>query len=458
MKATRFVAVLLTLGGLYWPASGYEPVLPKVGKTERIIVVDVAKDVQNDDAPDVLLAITCLQGLVNRQSTEKIYLVNFPWRLNWDWNKQERFGSVHPAQAVIDDGLLPFPTDTAKLDPNKRYPALSYLVRRYKDVPKGKVLCPAAGKASSGARAAAVNVCTFEGAIALTERLDAYLREEGVNLPLLADTRSMDELAAFDWSVARYMSHPQRNKQLLGFQGDIGSNTPIMVDYFVATGTFCYFLDTETINDPEPEDAKFDVLADVRHYPPGVPHIGPVEGAHVIQRIQKRGHLPVCGFVANGSVTSSVPTDSQAFRPAESKAHPIENDALYLAWEIHDDGDALDVNSLVMYGALRIDPALGTFPAGVRVNPYLIDLNPALFAWFASRPQTQVVASLTDGGASYTPEGQMAWVTTYRRYRAFSNGALQILNFFGPAKKKFIEALDFPCDGERGLPSFHSPG
>ncbi|MBC7354325.1 MAG: hypothetical protein H5U08_18365, partial [Thermogutta sp.] len=37
-----------------------------------------------------------------------------------------------------------------------------------------------------------------------------------------------------------------------------------------------------------------------------------------------------------------------------------------------------------------------------------------------------------------------AWVTTYRRYRAFSNGALQILNFFGPAKKKFIEALDFP--------------
>ncbi|MCH5377255.1 MAG: hypothetical protein JJ992_25105, partial [Planctomycetes bacterium] len=168
---------------------------------------------------------------------------------------------------MLDDGLLPFPATTAKLDPGKKYPALSCLLSRYKAVPKGKVLCPEAGKSTSGPRAAAVNACTFEDVLPLTDKLDAYVRGEGVELPLMADTRTMDEMAAFDWSVSRYMSHPKRNRQLLGFQGDIGRNTPIMVDYFVATGTFCYFLDTESINDPEPEDAKFGVLADAKHYP-----------------------------------------------------------------------------------------------------------------------------------------------------------------------------------------------
>ena len=295
-------------------ADDYQPpVMRKTGPTEKIIVLDIARDWQgqdNKEAQSAMLAIACLQGLVNRDSKTKIYLTNWPWRLGWDWptTKAKDPNWKHPGEAALDDGLLPFPHTRATLDEGKKFPALSWMLQNYGKVVKGKVLCPDSnGTDASGARAAAVNVCTFEGALPLTEQLDEYAQAEGFKWPLIADTREMDNEKAMEWSIARYMDHPKRNQSLVAYLGDIGSNAPTMNDYFVATHTFAYFLRTPTINEPDPLDRLYDVITDVKYYPQGTPHIGPLEGGRAIQRLQGRGHTAVVGFVTNASVTSSIP-------------------------------------------------------------------------------------------------------------------------------------------------------
>ncbi len=446
-------AVLATAGIMLAWRGGDDcrPVLPRTGPTSRLILLDVLKESSRSHHPEAqsaLQAITCLQGLVNRDDEVKIYLLNFPWRLHWDWERKaarEIPGWKHPARAALDDGLVPFPAAAAELDPGKEYPALHWLLKRYVGRLKGKALCPeSGGKTRSGALAAAVNACTFEGALPLTGKLDAWARAEGFDLPLLADLREMDNARAFQWSAGRYLKDPRRNRALAGYLGDIGSNSPIMNDYFVATGTFCYFLHTETKNDPDAADVHYDVIADPKHYPPGTVHVGPVEGGNAIQRLQRRGHTVVCGFLANASVTSSLPARPEAYPPARAEARPVDPKGLYLAWEIEDDGDGFDVLSLSMYSRLRCDAAFGKIPGGVRVNPYLIDLFPSLFGWFAGRPQTDVIASMNDGGASLTKGGQAGWVRTYRHYLDHSNGSIGIVNFFGIYRQPFLLELEIP--------------
>ncbi len=464
MRRIRWRLLLLLLNSAA-VAAAYRPVLPKTSPTREILVVDVLDDWrkhESSEAHSVLLAIACLQGLVNRDAQTKIYLVNFPWRLWWDWSLPARrekvrhwsYGTtadiarkewVHPARAAIHDGLIPFPATVAKLDTSKKFPALSFLFKHFGSKVKGKVLCPEMkGTHNGGARAAAVNACTFESALPVAPCIDAYLQAEGAVLPAVADTRGMDNTQALQWSAKRYMNAERRNRTVVGYCGDIGGNAPIMYDYFVATGTFAYFLYTETINEPDPADHLYDLLTDAKYYPPGTVHIGPVEGGHAIQRLQKRGHTVVCGYLGNASVTSSIPTRPKTFAPASSTAQSVEKNACYIAWELHDDGDALDVVAQSMYSMLRCDPNFGKVAGGVRVNPYLIDLFPTMFAWYAARPNTEIIASMNDGGASYTKAGQQNWAKNYRCYIDQSNGAIGIVNFFGIVKQPFLAQLNIP--------------
>ena len=287
-----------------------------------------------------------------------------------------------------------------------------------------------------------MNVCTFEGALPLTEQLDDYAKAAGFEWPLMADTRGMDNEKAMDWSMARYMDDPRRNPSLVAYIGDIGSNAPTMNDYFVATYTFAYFLKTPTLREPHPLDRLYEAITDVKYYAQGTPHIGPLEGGKAIQRLQKLGHTPVVGFVSNVSVTSSIALQPETFVATPFEAQAVDPNGLYMAWEVHDDGDAGDVMTNYMYASLRADPQTGSFPAGIRINPYLIDWFPTQYRWFTALPNTDIVASMNDGGASYTEAGQAFWTQTYKNYMARSNGSLRIINYFGHQREPFLSELN----------------
>ena len=122
-----------------------EPRMPKLGPTERIVVLDLGMDKRNGgdafytEAHDALAAISCIQGLVNRTATEKIYLTNFPQQWYWD---DAGSGLGSSSQIHLYDGLIPYERIYPELDTTKKYPVLSYLMEHYGDVVKGKVLVP----------------------------------------------------------------------------------------------------------------------------------------------------------------------------------------------------------------------------------------------------------------------------------------------------------------------------
>ncbi|RMD83414.1 MAG: hypothetical protein D6820_02345 [Lentisphaerae bacterium] len=429
-------------------------ILPKTGPTAVVLTLSVLDDWQGKpegEAQSVLLAITCLQGLINRCSPNKVYLLDFPYRLHWQHPRESgEFGGVHPAQALLDDGLIPFVQETIHPCQDSRYPALELLLRQFGSLVEAVVLIPDCRNVNDpefgGARAAGINACTFEAALPVTETLWEFVRGLGFELPLLADLRGMDEEDALRWSMRRYLHHPQRNRQIIGFFGDIGTNAPMMIDYFVSTHTFCYFLHSASKHDLEPADDWLRQLCSKDYYPPATVHVGPVEGARVIQRIQRQGHTVVCGFLPNASVTSSIRLDPSSYEPvcaSSSSQLPAEGDIL-LAWETANDGDALDVLSMRMFGELRLDDMAGEFPCSFRVNPYLLDLFPTLYRWYTQLGgrNSHIVASLNDGGASYTEAGQRQWTANYQRLLAAANGSIDAVNFFGVGEFPFLEPLN----------------
>ena len=64
----------------------WKGILPKTSPCEKILVVDVSYDKKYKtwEAKEALIVITVIQGIVNRNSGEKIYLINFPNEHFWE--------------------------------------------------------------------------------------------------------------------------------------------------------------------------------------------------------------------------------------------------------------------------------------------------------------------------------------------------------------------------------------
>ncbi len=82
---------LLGLGAA--PAAAvYVAELPKMPATTGVIILNLVKDKSEDSwaATEALLAITTIQGIVNRTSGTKIYLTNSPQKWTGVLNPRQR--------------------------------------------------------------------------------------------------------------------------------------------------------------------------------------------------------------------------------------------------------------------------------------------------------------------------------------------------------------------------------
>lgn len=446
-------------------------ILPDTGPLEKVIVVDVRADmaVGGDDlytrGHDAISTLATFQGLINRQSSTKILLKNMPVRLFWNVADG---GHGNPYDIILEQGMLGVPVEVAELDGTKTFPALDYLLRHYHHLVKGFVYAPAVenfgwkldydpdeGGAEivatvNAARAAAVNVCTFDDALFVTNRIaDFIFKREGFYFPELADTRKFKSPEeALDWSLERYIDHPKRNRQVVGFPSARSQNPPHMWDYFVATRTFCfsYFLEKWTPPFDTPRHEHFKKIA--KYYPKGTPVFGEVEGSHVISHLQSLGFNMQEGPIPNTSVYSSVGTDVIKFTPAPpGKAVAIKPDGIYLGWNTVD-GDAHDINFMAIKGFSQ-DKQFGAVPFGLRLNPYWVDLFPSALAWFGklATGQVDIIGSMHDGGMP--SDADDAYRAHYAHALEKSNGMIRIVNFFGDvpgdSSDKFHSAM-------RGLP------
>ncbi len=406
--------------------------LSKTCPTSSVVFLEIDREADN---PGALFALATLQGLVNRTHGRKVFL-NYPL-------SDPSHPGVMPLEKWFEDGLIPYPVEHPTLDGAKRYPALDWLLREHGSLLRGAILSPPRLREHEGSIAAATTACAFEHAIALTPDLAGHVRAEGWDLPVLGDTRGLDNLAALRWQLGRYVDDPRRNRRVMGFTH--GGRPCWMIDYWVATYSFCFYLDARL---PE-ESAAFGEILNPDRVPPGTILYGDVEGTDARYVTQQLGYTVSAGPLPNLSVTSSIPGDpARLRRPPAPKAHPVDPDTAYVSWNALD-GDCPVGVGTYGYLALREAPPDADAPVGLWFHPHMIDLFPTMAQWWSERgnDRLDIVASLNDGGvAPWTEAGRAGWRESYRSLMERSNGLFQVFNVFYETEDVVQETLGGPLD------------
>lgn len=396
-------------------AGTYKPRVPKTCPTTKVIVYDVTQE--KEQFPAALPAIACIQGLVNRTSAEKIFLKGVPFRCFWKVEEDHprnagRVGPGNPFDDMLEE-LIPYPKEYPEVDRSKRAPVLSHLMKNYGHLVKGKVY----SDQWSPGRMPAVNTCVFEDGILITPVVDQLLKSEGYDLRVLADYSGVDDcFDATEISVKKYLNHPKRNTQMVGY----GTNTPGL-DYCVATCTFSLYIDQRELK-PDQHDTMQETILDIMsHFDPGALGVGYIEQSHANKVLGRNGYQPVCGELPNASMTSSILTVPEEFYPEKpGRVLPLDPNGIYITW-FGVDVDAIDF-ALLTYKALRNDPAGGQAPLLIKMNPYLADWFPTLFKWFTEYHPEQMDFFYAPYGDGPPPKGTPT-TDHCAHYVANTNGA-----------------------------------
>ncbi|MBP3961503.1 carbohydrate-binding protein [Paenibacillus lignilyticus] len=414
-------------------AAGYTAKLPKMPATSAVVVLDITKDKSEHswESTEALLAITTIQGIVNRTSSTKIYLVNAPQKWTGIWNP--------PAtdQWALDDGLVPGTKTYPTLNPSKRFPVLSYLVQNYASYIKGSVLYPSLSTTvNDSAVMAAITAAAQTDAIPLSSAIQSYLSTtEGKTYTSLADTRGFaNEIDAFRWAKANYLNANTTKafvaKHGFKYWGGSPALVPMTFDYYVASKAFIYSLDSNKTN----ERAEVASLLNTSNYPAGTPVLGEVNGElSELQEIEDRGYFFTFLDGANYSVHSSYASDPAAITaPAAPAASTIDNNGVFVAFYVTD-GDNLSIAEYNHHNYWRNSGYKGQVPMGWSLPPMLLDLYPKKLQWLSANNYNnnyELIANYNDGSAPNTAAGETAFTTAYKDYLSNSNGLFRTMNYF----------------------------
>ncbi|RYZ19969.1 MAG: hypothetical protein EOP49_47960, partial [Sphingobacteriales bacterium] len=238
----------------------------------RIGTVLPTVDLQFDEI-EGQIASTVLQGIVNRSSGEKVYVMNTYCEDNrGNWKHDEIPGypnQVQMGEVWLDEVFKGMPKQVLKLASGSKNPGFSALINKYKSLVSGIIIYdPSLEQATI--EAATTIAGQTDGIIvspAMAEMLKSY------KFKVIEDLRThsfKSNLSCLNWLKANYFenankqvaftwSHMTTDKKSWG-----GANK----DYVVANRLFTYYLD---IKNREESQHYIDVIKD---YPKGTPIVG----------------------------------------------------------------------------------------------------------------------------------------------------------------------------------------
>lgn len=409
-------------------ASSY---LPKTVETEKVLVFDMSQDLKkrDADAKEAYMAITSIQGIVNRTSKTKIFLTNTPQEHTWT--------PYNSAQSWIDKGVIPADAEYPALNYGKKYPVLSYLLEHYQSEIKGMVQVPSlSGSIVDGAVMAGVTVAGVEDSILVSSSIEKYIANEGYNFTVKANTRSFkSNIEAFDWAFENYFD--KCNKAFLAqhtftaFGGGMDDQFPIFYDYLISSQVFVFCLD----GNKEDELAKIKSFLVPENYPVGTAVLGlPVDEGKGIACLSEQGYYLAIMYVPNLSVTSSYENvESQIQKPVEPTAPTtIENNKNYVAF-FATDGDSMGFPAYFMYEHITNSPYRGMVPIGWSFNPHLVELFPTLLSYYSKNNFNsfyEYVGSMNNGGSPNNAKAYEVYKERYANYVNQTNGMFRVINYF----------------------------
>lgn len=344
---------------------------PKVKTpTKSLVVVDL----QNDDIEGQVAAIG-LQGIVNRESEQKIYVMNSRCKDNHGGWKTGPHDMAQMGQFWLDRVLQDISQETLTLDAMKSNPAFSALVEHYKKYIKGVVIYdPALIEATIEA---ATTIAGQTDALIVSPRLYEEVKKYG--FPVIQDLRGRfkSNIECVDWLVENYFETANRDvaftwsHMTTDFQESWGAANK---DYVVANRLFTYFLD---IQDHE-ECAYYENI--VKKYPAGTQIMGWTDELKADKLFADYGYFMVPFIsVENMTVMSSFP--SVKGTPLKPQVYEAEPNTVYIALLVSD-GDNLLHTMIYMPYTIEESAAYGEVPVTWIINPAIVDLAPRVFNWY----------------------------------------------------------------------------
>ncbi len=325
------------------------------------------------DRIDGQVAACCLQGLINRNDDEKIYVLN-------TWCYDNRGGGdnqVHVSRALIDDLYPDLPSTNLPLNEDPDWPGFMALWRARGDVAAGLIVWdPALEQATIEA---ATTIAGQLDAVPVSPALARILTAQGARVLVdLRDHAFTDNVACLNWLLENWFDTAN---QAVAFTWSHMTTGPrswgaANKDYVVALGLFTFHLDVFN-------EAEQRVYAHViNRYPPGTPVMGWADERVADDLFGNLGYFMVpCISVENLSVHSAVEPSDPSPRPSPAIDFKSDPAGVYVACHIAD-GDNLLHSMVYQVDAIRNDPAFGAVPTTWILNPGMIDLAPRLSAWY----------------------------------------------------------------------------
>jgi len=344
---------------------------PKVEiPTEALVVVDLS----HDDIEGQVAAIG-LQGIVNRDCTEKIYVMNSRCKDNHGGWKTGPAAMAQMGQFWLDRVLTDIPQERLMLDFSQRNPGFSALVERYKEKVKGVIVYdPELVEATIEA---ATTIAAQTDGLILSPTLYEALRPYG--FPLIHDLRGKfrNNIECVDWLVDNYFASANHDvaftwsHMTTDFEESWGAANK---DYVVANRLFTYFLD---IQDHD-ECAYYENI--VKRYPAGTQIMGWTDELKADKLFADYGYVMVPFIsVENMTVMSSFP--SVEGTPIEPRVYEAGPNTVFVAMLISD-GDNLLHTMIYMSYTIEESENYGAVPVTWIINPAIVDLAPRVFTWY----------------------------------------------------------------------------
>lgn len=427
----------------------------------KITTVDIGIEHGEEDEWDSILTSRVIQGLVNRESPDKIWLFNdnsmaaHVGSNSWDFQKvmletlpelKDLPRTNLPRQVGVNGGL---------------HALLKYMTTNYPNLIKGWVVWDPKleGQVRLATSGAAVTIAAQKNYLAVSPKLKDLIESWGFSFPELLDLREFDfkhDWQVLNWLVNNYFATSNRKHQLLYNTGVNSWDNPGpyesdkilsfgVIDYAVATNGFAFNIDVADANDdralinmfqqPGLIEGRAGIIGWIPTHPERIktsetPSILGPTSYYVIGTLSS----------SNWSVLGAFP-DSQVDLP-DPKAYPVDDKDVFITWWIAD-GDNLDHSFKGMFGLFKQSPNFGQRGITWSISPILAHLTPPLYNWYA-----QILPTENDMGIIWADKWMCTNLSNFEQaayvWQAFAKKAdLPVVNNFCDAEGHRADIVDW---------------
>lgn len=386
-------------GGIEITQLMFEKVLPR---TDKLTVMDIRVQDNDGDSTDASASAKVLQGLVNRKSSNKLYLFNDStdathdiggkhWNVQKDWLKQIRELSSMPINELSrEQGING---------------GLHGLIRHFSDYIEGLIVWDnnPYNKVNMAAFGAAVTIASQMNALAVSPEVMEQIVGWGFTFPVLVDLREYkfkSDHELLDWCIDHYWDKTNHNINAvfsLGMDGwapndkwgdnwlsnYIFNEGPI--DYTVATNGFAFNINISDGNDEHVLMKLLKKYAEgntaILGWVPTHPFMCGFSEVPTCLNTTSYFVIGVNGF-SNLSVFASFPDYKAEF--STPVVHEVNSNDVFINF-ISTDGDALHCVYRGMFSAYTKEKNndFGLVPITWTIAPYLTSLAPPVYRFFS---------------------------------------------------------------------------